>query len=196
MPYDKSNNIVDNLANSDNLLDILIGMDDFFDDLDLYAFKGWINGEIIEGPIIKRYWVLITLKYGYEDMPDPTGAARLTKYGVKIEYEKAKEKVDVEVETPDDLDPETKKPKTTEEDIWLVHVRVPRRYITELEIEDLDLWDEDETDIDKDAVEDASDDGIDDRTGITDEDDPMSDVGGMEDTGSDMDDMGDDDFKF
>ena len=134
---------VKRLEDTDNLLDIMIQVEDYFDSLDLYVFKNFIDGELVNGPYVKRYWVTFTLKYPYTKMPDPQGGLRLLKYGSKVSYEKASEEVPVPVKSVSDLDPETQRPKMKKEPIWLVHFKIPRRFIEELNIEGLDLYDDD-----------------------------------------------------
>ena len=82
-----------------------------------------------DGPTVKRYWVSITLKYPYDKMPDPQGAARLVNSGATVTFKESVEYVSVKVEQPDDLDPATRKPKEEKKDIWLITIRVPRRFI-------------------------------------------------------------------
>lgn len=115
--------------NSDNMQATLIQFEDYLDSNHLYAFENWIDGVIWDGPNIKRYWVIVTLKYPYEKMPDPKGALRLVNTGAKISYKKTIEYVPIKVKNPDDIDPATRKPKEEIQDIWLVTVKVPRRFI-------------------------------------------------------------------
>jgi hypothetical protein len=156
------------LSDSDSLTDVLIQMEDFMDSLDLYVFKNWFEGEVVEGPEIRRYWVSVTLKYAYDEMPDPAGAERLIHHGVKVSYRKAKEEADVEVTKPDDLQP-NKKPKMELNDVWLVTVQIPRRFIEELDDSDLELHADDDV-VDVDDVSDARDEDIDDKDAFKDED--------------------------
>lgn len=160
-----SSSVVTRLSETDSLLDVMIQIEDYMDSLDIWAFSSWFDGEIVDGPWIERYWVKLTLKYPYKKMPDPQGGLRLAKYGSKIFYEKAKEEVPVEVKTPDDLDPKTRKPKMEEQDIWLIHLRIPRRFIDDLDVSDLELYDEE---VNIEDVEDAQAEGIDNEAGIKD----------------------------
>ena len=155
------------LSDSDSLTDVLIQMEDFMDSLDLYVFKNWFDGEIVQGPDIRRYWVSVTLKYGYKEMPDPAGAERLIRHGVKVSYRKGKEEVAAEVESREDLLPNNK-PKMIMEDIWLVEVQIPRRFIEELDDSDLEMHVDDEL-VDVEDVSDARDENIDDEDAFTDE---------------------------
>ena len=67
-------------------LDTLMDMERVLDNLNIYAYKNWIEGEIVEGPNIDRYWVTVTLMYHQAQMPDPEGAMRLTKNGCKVYF--------------------------------------------------------------------------------------------------------------
>jgi len=144
-----------------NLTDILIQIEDFFDGLDLYVFKNWFKGEIHKGPEIRRYWVDITLLYKYEDMPDPQGGVRLNKHGAKVHFTKELKEKALEIETQEDYRKDEKgKPNIDEEPVWLVHVSIPRKFIEELDDDDLELYDDD-SEVDTDNVSDARDENID-----------------------------------
>ena len=153
----------------DNLVSILIEIEDILDTNDIYVFKNWEEGEIHSGPEIKRYWVDVTLLYLYENMPDPKGAERLVNIGIKVRYEKVSKMVPVEVKTEEDLDKTNKnKPKMRSQDFWLIHLSIPRKFIEELDDEDLNNY-EDETEVD--TVSDARDENIDADDEFKDEED-------------------------
>lgn len=115
--------------NSANMQGTLIQFEDYLDNNHLYAFANWLDGIVWDGPTVKRYWVSITLKYDYDNMPDPQGAARLVNSGATVTFKESIEYVPVKVEKQDDLDPATRKPKEEEKEIWLVTIKVPRRFI-------------------------------------------------------------------
>jgi hypothetical protein len=140
-------------------------MEDFLDSMDVYVFKNWFEGEIVQGPDIRRYWVSMTLKYDYQDMPDPAGAERMIKRGVKVVYRRAKEERSVEVRSPNDLEPNGK-PKMELAKIWLVEVQIPRRFIEELDDSDLEIHVDNEL-VDVEDVSDARDEDIDDEEAFT-----------------------------
>lgn len=153
------------LSDSESLTDVMIQMEDFLDSLDMYVFKNWFEGEIVKGPEIRRYWVSMVLKYAYEEMPDPAGAERLIRHGAKVMYRKAKEEAPVEVETPEDLQPNNK-PNMELNDIWLVEIQIPRRFIEELDDSDLEMHVDDEL-VDVEDVSDARDEDIDQEEAFT-----------------------------
>jgi hypothetical protein len=150
------------LTDSSNLIDVLVQIENFFDSLDLYVFKNWLEGEVVQGPNIQRYWVEIVLRYNYREMPDPQGGLRLLKHNARIRYEMKTETV---AEKPKvnttNADNKEEKLETKEEKYWLVHVRIPRRHIEELYDDDLELYDDDVEDTNIDAASDARDEDID-----------------------------------
>lgn len=159
---------INRLSQSENLMDVLVQIENFLDSLDLYVFKNWIDGEIYQGPNIERYWVELTLRYPYKQMPDPQGGMRLVKHGTKVVYRKTTEmetvmtkpklNQDGKLENTTDALPT---PKEIEKKYWLVDLRIPRRYIEELYDDDIELYDDDIDDSNVDAASDARDEGLD-----------------------------------
>ena len=172
----------DQLQESTHLLDILIQMEDILDSMDVYVFKNWIKGEVVEGPVVRRYWLDMTLLYPYDTkskdhgMPDPKAAQRLLKHGVRVDYDRARYNKETD-------DTETiKEEDASEHDtdlVWLLRVSIPRRLVVQMSAAQHDFYDEE---VDIDQVEDAKDSGMDDESGY------MSDeMGGP---GGEMDQMG------
>jgi hypothetical protein len=179
------------ITDSEDLTDLLIDVEDYFDSNDLYAFKNWINGIVVSGPYVSKYWVKLTLKYPYFGMPDPEGGLRLYQHGTRISFRIGHEDVPIKVKSEGDYRPGTKKPKMKLTRIWLVEILVPRRLVKDLDDEVLDLYDEE---VDADSIDDANIDGIDtedqftqgqDNNGM----DQNSDTNGG-DMGNDMNNMG------
>lgn len=145
----------DKIKESPHLLDILVQMEDVLDSFDVYVFKNWLKGEIVEGPKVRRYWFDMTLRYGLKEMPDPKGALRLIKHGVRVSYDKAT-LADLEGNEPEDG-------KATH---WEITVSIPRRLLSDMNAAELDFYD-DEVEIED--VQDAQDEGMNDETGYTDD---------------------------
>lgn len=83
---------IEKLKDSDYLVDLLVQMEDVLDSLDIYVFEHWIDGEIVEGPTVRRHWVSFCLLYPRRKMPDPRAALRLLKHGVKVEFSRVHRK--------------------------------------------------------------------------------------------------------
>lgn len=155
------------LQRSDSLLDVLIQVEDVLDSMDMYAFKNWFEGEVVDGPHVSRYWVTVTLKYPYKKMPDPQGGMRLVFHGAKVFYQKAEEEKPIEVKSPSDVD-EDGHPKMEKKKIWLVTLKIPRRFIDELDDSEIEAYDDELEDInvDVDDVSDARDEGVEDDSDV------------------------------
>jgi hypothetical protein len=126
-----------------HLLDILIQCEDVFDSLDVYVYKNWINGEVVEGPKIRKFWVTFSLMYAYEDMPDPRAAMRLVKHGIYVKYHK---------EQVEHLQGDN------EDYCWIIDIQIPRKLIRDMQHGDLDLYNHE---VDTGDIKQAKDDGID-----------------------------------
>lgn len=133
---------------SDGSIVALLDFERVLDQIDLYAFKNWELGELVQGPDIGRYTITCTFLWLKDKMPDPRGAKRLLPFDCTVKYKLATMKVPIKVKTYDDFRPHTKKPKLIEKDIWLVEITMPKDLISdvqtgsvELEGQEIDLED-------------------------------------------------------
>jgi len=118
------------ISKGETLLDTLLEFERTLDNAEVFAYQNWILGELVEGPFIERYWYKTTWMYPYAKMPDPNGGLRLTKIGAKVGFRKGIFKKPVKVTGPQDwADPETKRAKMSEHEIWLVSIDLPIKYI-------------------------------------------------------------------
>jgi len=158
-------NVAENIKDiymSDGSLTTLLDYEAVLDEVDLYAFKNWILGELVEGPEVTRYSVACTFLWPAHLMPDPRGAKRLLPFDCKIKWKKTKMKIPMKIESNDDYRDEIKKPKLKDVPVWLVEITMPKDLIAdirsgsiELEGQEIDLEDLDlsyEEDLEDDAV--------------------------------------------
>jgi hypothetical protein len=145
-------------------LDTLMQVDAVLDNLNIYAYKNWIEGEIADGPHIERYWVTVTLMYPYKLMPDPDGAKRITDNGGRVFYAQDELTTAAKLVEPEDRDPEgdPRRPnqpaaKKIKRKVWLVTLELPRSFMDSMTTDKIKV---DDMAIDTDAVEDAYDDGL------------------------------------
>jgi len=118
------------ISKGESILDTLLEFERTLDNAELFAYKNWILGELVEGPIISRYWYKTVWMFPYAMMPDPDGGLRLTKLGAKVNFQKGIFKKPIKVEGPADwVDPQTKRAKMVDHDIWLVTIELPLKYI-------------------------------------------------------------------
>lgn len=143
---------LEKLEDSQYLLDVLLDAEAILDDLDIYCYTGWIEGEVVKGPIVRRHWVTFSLRYPHNKMPDPRAALRLLKHGIQVEFNTMKQKVEANVTTPEH---EPKQPTD-----WLVTITIPRSLMNDTEEADLEYDEE----VDTDDVSAAQDIGLDDES--------------------------------
>lgn len=148
---------------SDSSLATLLDYERVLDELDVYAFKNWKLGELVEGPNYEKYFVTCTFMWPYNSMPDPRGGEQLLNYNCQVSYQKEHLEYPIKPKSPADFKPGTKIAKTKKVPIWLVTITMPKKLMTEMqkgsvevENEKLDLEDLDqgyETGIDQDSTE-------------------------------------------
>ena len=137
---------IKDLYMSDGSVNILLDFERVLDEVDIYAFKNWDIGELVEGPIVNRYLVKCTFMWLADNMPDPRGAKRLLPFDCTVKYVKSVLEIPKKVESYDDFRPGTKKPKIIKKPIWLVEITMPKALLSdiqeaasELEGQDIDL---------------------------------------------------------
>ena len=116
---------IDNLYNSDTAFTVLKDYERVLDELDLYVYENWEDGELAVGPNIDRHWVTCSFIWDADKMPDPMGGKRLTDYDCKVKYKKESVLVPRKIEDPDDLRPGTQKGKLDRKPVWLVEIQMP-----------------------------------------------------------------------
>lgn len=124
---------------TDSSLDTLMDFERVLDELDLYVFKHWKDGELIEGPVYEKYFVSCTFMWPYKMMPDPRGGERLVDYDCEVYYSKDMLEYPIKVETPDDFEPGGKMPKMAKTPVWLVTIVMPKKLMQEIQQGSLEL---------------------------------------------------------
>lgn len=147
----------------------LLDFERALDEADLYAFKNWELGELVHGPVVKKYTVMCVFMYPYKMMPDPRGAKRLISLGGKIKFKKTKIKVPVKVESDDDFMGGTKYPKSKEKEIWLISIQLPKEILDDVREGSIELADQT---IDLEELDDSYDDDLDTAEGEEDTNEP------------------------
>lgn len=146
---------------SESSLELLMDFERVLDEVDMYAFKNWKRGELVEGPIKHKHWVECTFMYPNKMMPDPDGGKRLLGYKAIVEYKKDKLSTPVKVEDYGDFRPGTKKPKMKEDPVWLVKIKMPSELVKDTQEGFVEL---EGRNIDLSELENAYDQNLDDMT--------------------------------
>ena len=124
---------------SDSSLETLLDFERVIDELDIYVFKNWKQGELVEGPVYEKYFVTCTFMWPKKLMPDPRGGERLMDYDCEVYYSKDMLEYPVKVKTPDDFEPGGKMPKMDKKPVWLVTIVMPKKLMQEIQQGSLDL---------------------------------------------------------
>ncbi len=110
-------------------LTILKDFERVLDELDVYVFANWEDGELLSGPVDSRHFVTCSFMWPADKMPDPSGGKRLLDRGCKVTYQKDELLKPREIKTPEDYRPGTTKGKIDAHDIWIVEIKMPKELI-------------------------------------------------------------------
>lgn len=133
---------IEDMYDSNTSFGVLKDFERVLDELDLYVYKNWIDGELAAGPFVDRHWVTVKFFWPRDKMPDPMGAKRLLDYDCKVGYQKSYIVRPKKIIDPDDFRPGTKKGKLERHPIWIVEIRMPKNLISEIygaNLEDIDV---------------------------------------------------------
>ena len=110
-------------------LSILKDFERVVDELDVYVFANWEEGELLSGPEDSRHFVTCSFMWPADKMPDPAGGKRLLDRGCKVSYKKDELYKPRQIKSPEDYRPGTTKGKIDAHDIWIVEVKMPKELI-------------------------------------------------------------------
>ena len=136
------NDQIKKVSDTNTLLDMLLEFEKVLEDVDLYAYKNWELGEVLDGPHLDRHFATVTLMYKESEMPDPYGAKRLMARDCLVKFKKDTLLSPMKVKTFDDITVHAnadgsvrRKAKTKRENVWVVEIKMPRRYVDEFDKE-------------------------------------------------------------
>ena len=115
-----------------NNLGILKDFERVLDELDIYVYENWEDGELVEGPVVNRYTVSCKFMWDKDKMPDPEGGKRLLEYDCKVLFKKDHLLVPRKVLKPSDYRPGSKKGKIDKKDVWLVEIIIPKKLMQDI----------------------------------------------------------------
>ena len=113
-------------------LSILKDFERVIDELDVYVFANWEEGELLAGPIDSRHFVTCSFMWPADKMPDPAGGKRLLDKGCKVSYKRDELMKPRKIKTPAEYRPGTTKGKIDAHDIWVVEIKMPKELIGNL----------------------------------------------------------------
>ena len=123
---------VESIYSTNSSLSTLKDFERVLDEMNMYVYKNWDEGELASGPSVDRHWVTASFMWPREKMPDPMAAKRLLDYGCRVKYEKTHLIEPREVRSPDDFRPGTRKGKLDHTPVWLVEITMPKKLVTDI----------------------------------------------------------------
>ena len=154
-----ADNIKDLYMSEGSLL-TLMDFERVLDELDLYAFKNWQLGELVQGPDIGKYKVGCIFMWPEKLMPDPRGGRRLLPFDCDVKYKRSSIKIPIKIEEPDDFIAGTHKARLIEKKVWLVEIVMPKALMSDIRTGSIEMEDQsiDLEDLDQSYEEDLDQD--------------------------------------
>jgi hypothetical protein len=158
------NDNIRKVSDTNTLLDMLLEFEGVLDSFDIYAYRNWRNGEIIEGPKLGRYFIEVSVMYPYKDMPDPDAIKRLQTNQCEVKMYKDQLVRPGKVQSIEDTeikmrgDQARRVAKPVHEDVWVVDIKMPRRFVDEFSTEQIEAAED--AYVDMEATTSAQDMGV------------------------------------
>jgi hypothetical protein len=123
---------VESIYSTNTSLSTLKDFERVLDEMNMYVYKNWQDGELASGPKVDRHWVTASFMWPRDKMPDPMAAKRLLDYGCRVKYEKTHLLEPRQVKSPDDFRPGTRKGKLDQTPVWLVEITMPKKLVEDI----------------------------------------------------------------
>ena len=117
---------IQSLYENNSSLAVLKDFERVLDEMDMYVYENWEDGELAYGPKVDRHWITAGFMWPKDKMPNPEAAKRLTELGCKVLYQKSHLVEPRKIKTESDLRPGTKKGKIDRHPIWIVEIQMPK----------------------------------------------------------------------
>ena len=118
---------IQGLYENNSSLAVLKDFERVLEEMDMYVYDNWLDGELAYGPQVDRHWITAGFMWPQNKMPDPEAGKRLLDLGCKVRYQKSHLVEPREIRTPEDIRPGTKKGKLDHKPIWIVEIQMPKK---------------------------------------------------------------------
>jgi hypothetical protein len=123
---------IQDLYENNSSLAVLKDFERVLDEMDMYAYENWEDGELAYGPKVDRHWITAGFMWPKDKMPNPVAGKRLTELGCKISYQKSHLLEPRKIRTQEDIRPGTKKGHLDRKPIWIVEITMPKKLMQDL----------------------------------------------------------------
>jgi len=118
---------IQELYENNSSLAVLKDFERVLDQMDMYVYENWEDGELAYGPKVDRHWITAGFMWEESKMPNPVAAKRLTELGCKVTYQKSHLVEPRKIRTPEDIRPNSKKGRLDRKPIWIVEITMPKK---------------------------------------------------------------------
>ena len=118
---------IQDLYENNSTLAVLKDFERVLDEMDMYVYENWEDGELAYGPKVDRHWITAGFMWDKDKMPNPVAAKRLTELGCKVSYQKSHLLEPRKIKTPEDIRPNSKKGLMDRKPIWIVEIAMPKQ---------------------------------------------------------------------
>lgn len=118
---------IQDLYENNSSLAVLKDFERVLDEMDMYVYENWEDGELAYGPKVDRHWITAGFMWDEDKMPNPTAGQRLLDLGCKVKYQKSHLLEARPIRTHDDIRPGTKKGRLDRKPVWIVEIQMPKK---------------------------------------------------------------------
>jgi len=118
---------IQDLYENNSSLAVLKDFERVLDQMDVYVYENWQDGELAYGPRVDRHWITAGFMWEADKMPNPVAGKRLTELGCKVTYQKSHLVEPRKISTPEDIRPNSKKGRLDRKPIWIVEITMPKK---------------------------------------------------------------------
>lgn len=123
---------IEQIYGSNNSLNLLKDFERVIDELDVYVYENWMDGELVVGPKESKYFVECTFMWPKDKMPEPQGGKRLLEYGCQVRVAESMLNKVRRIKTPDDIRPGTRKGKIDQAPVWMIKIAMPKKLMADI----------------------------------------------------------------
>jgi hypothetical protein len=118
---------IQDLYENNSSLAVLKDFERVLDEMDMYVYENWEDGELAYGPKVDRHWITAGFMWPQDKMPNPVAGKRLMEIGCKVSYQKSHLVEPRKIRTHEDVRPGTKKGMLDRKPIWIVEITMPKK---------------------------------------------------------------------
>ena len=118
---------IQDLYENNSSLAVLKDFERVLEEMDVYVYENWEDGELAYGPKVDRHWITAGFMWPRDKMPNPIAGKRRTDLGCKVKFQESHLLEPRKIKSHEDIRPNSKKGKLDRKPIWIVEVQMPKK---------------------------------------------------------------------